>query len=61
MQTTKTVFQCPEKHQAVLVHQVIQWVSGIGDQAAERVVVAQDCALASRCPVVSRCPLLTDE
>jgi hypothetical protein len=38
-----------------------RWVSGIGQDDAEPVVLAEACALASRCPRVAHCPLTADE
>lgn len=40
------------------VVQRMEWVSGIGDDAAEQVVLAEACVLASRCPKVERCPFM---
>ena len=51
MQTTKTTpYHCAELRRSVPVLQRIEWVSGIGQDDAEPVVLAEACALASRCP-----------
>ena len=57
MQTTKTTpYHCAELRRSVPVIQRIEWVSGIGQDDAEPVVLAEACALASRCPKVATCP-----
>ena len=62
MQTiNKTQYQCAELRRSVPVIQRIEWVSGIGQDDAEPVVLAEACALASRCPRVANCPLTADE
>ena len=62
MQTIqKTQYHCVELRRAVPVIQRIEWVSGIGQDEADPVVLAEACALASRCPRVSNCPLTADE
>lgn len=62
MQTTKTTpYRCAELRRSVPVLQRIEWVSGIGQDDAEPVVLAEACALASRCPRVAHCPLTADE
>ena len=49
MQTTKTTpYHCAELRRSVPVLQRIEWVSGIGQDDAEPVVLAEACALASR-------------
>lgn len=50
-----TMYQCAELQRSVSVVQYIAWVSGIGEDAAEPVVLSEACAL------VSHCPLLDDE
>lgn len=58
MQNTKsTPYQCAEVRRTVTVIQRIQWVSGIGQDDAEPVVLAERCAQASRCPRFAHCPL----
>ena len=50
MQTIqKTQYHCAELRRSVPVIQRIEWVSGIGQDDAEPVVLAEACALASRC------------
>ena len=62
MQTIqKTQYHCAELRRYVPVIQRIEWVSGIGQDDAEPVVLAEACALASRCPRVAHCPLTADE
>lgn len=62
MQTTKTnPYHCAELRRSVPVFQRIEWVSGIGQDDPEPVVLAEACALASRCPRVAHCPLTADE
>lgn len=47
MQTTKTTpYHCAELRRSVPVIQRIEWVSGIGQDDAEPVVLAEACALA---------------
>ena len=54
MQTnTTTPYHCAELRRSVPVLQRIEWVSGIGQDDAEPVVLAEACALASRCPRVA--------
>ena len=61
MQTiNKTQYQCAELRRPVPVLQRIEWVSGIGQDHAEPVVLAEACALASRCPKVATCPLTAE-
>ena len=61
MQTTKTTpYHCAELRRSVPVIQRIEWVSGIGQDDAEPVVLAEACALASRCPRVANCPLTAE-
>ena len=49
MQTTKTTpYHCAELRRSVPVLQRIEWVSGIGQDDSEPVVLAEACALASR-------------
>lgn len=62
MQTIQTTsYPCAELRRAVLLIQRIEWVSGIGQDAAEPVVLAEACELASRCPRVANCPLTAAE
>ena len=56
MQTTS--YNCAELWRPVRVFKLIEWVSGIGDDDAEPVVLSVSCSLASRCPRVGYCPLL---
>jgi hypothetical protein len=59
MQTTQTTsYNCVELRRSVRVVQRIEWVSGIGDDEAEPVVLSEACSLSSRCPRVAYCPLL---
>lgn len=58
MQTNRTVqYTCVELRRTVAIFQQIEWVSGIGDDQAEPIVLAEVCKLASRCPKVGNCPL----
>ena len=51
MQTlNKTQYHCAELRRSVPLIQRVEWVSGIGQDDAEPVVLAEACALASRCP-----------
>ena len=62
MQTlNKTQYHCAELRGSVPLIQRVEWVSGIGQDDAEPVVLAEACALASRCPRVENCPLTADE
>lgn len=58
MQTIqKTSYRCAQLRRVVPLVQRVEWVSGIGDDEAEPVVVAETCTLASRCPYVASCLL----
>ena len=58
MQTIqKAPYSCAQLRRVVPLVQRVEWVSGIGDDEAEPVVVAETCALTSRCPCVASCPL----
>lgn len=62
MQTTKTTsYPCAELRRSVPLIQRIEWVSEIGQDDAEPVVLAEACALTSRCQRVAHCPLMTGE
>ncbi|MBS0230368.1 MAG: hypothetical protein JSS52_04320 [Proteobacteria bacterium] len=59
MQSIQTTpYQCAELRRTVTVIQRIEQASGIGDDEAEPVVLAEACALAQRCPKVAHCPLM---
>lgn len=59
MQTTQTTsYNCIELRRLVSVVQHIEWVSGIGDDEAEPVVLIEACSLSSHCPRVAHCPLV---
>ena len=61
MQTiNKTQYHCAELRRSVPLIQRVEWVSGIGQDDAEPVVLAEACALASRCPKVANCPLTAE-
>lgn len=58
MPTNRTVqYACVALRRTVPIRQQIEWVSGIGDDQAEPVVLAEACKLASHCPKVDTCPL----
>lgn len=53
-------YHCAELRGSVPLIQRVEWVSGIGQDDAEPVVLAEACALASRCPKVATCPLTAE-
>jgi len=62
MQTTKNkLYRCAETRRTVTIVQLIEWVSGIGDEGAEPIVLAETCTRASNCPRFSHCSLVTED
>ena len=58
MQTIqKASYLCAQLRRVVPLVQRVEWVSGIGDDESEPLVVAETCTLASHCPWVASCPL----
>lgn len=58
MQTNRAAqFACVEINRTVPIVQRVEWVSGIGDDQPQPIVLAEACRLASRCPKAESCPL----